>query len=94
MNRCNRSARSGVAAALIAAALCGCASSTYRVPDAALPPLQREPALIETGSRIPRGKEQPVRDGAQNVDVYSEEELEADRPVDTRDAVRRAINGR
>lgn len=93
MNRSDRLVRAATAAALIAA-LGGCASSSYRIPDEAPPSLQREPALIETGSRIPRGKEQPVRDSTQPVDVYSEEELEADRPVDTRDAVRRAVRGR
>lgn len=94
MKKSDLSLLTGLAAAIFIAAASGCTSDNYHVPQQAAPPLHVEPAIIETGSRIPRGKDQPVRDSTQNVDVYTEEELEADRPVNTRDAVRRAVIGR
>lgn len=71
----------------------GCASYSHipnEIPQAAEGP----PAPVTTGSRIPRGPGQEVRDTTQNVDVYSEKELEDERPVSTLDAVQRAIRGR
>ena len=73
-------------------ALGGCASYS-NIPNQ-IPEAQKPPAPVTTGSRIPRGTNQEVRDTTQNVDVYTEQELEEDRPVSTRDAVRRAIRGR
>lgn len=84
--------RCGFALALACLALGGCASYSH-IPNE-IPQAQKPPAPVETGSRIPRGTNQEVRDPTQNVDVYSEQELEADRPVSTRDAVQRAIRGR
>lgn len=79
---------------LSATALASCASDRFYIPDEMPPPRSHEPATVETGSMIPRGKQERVRDTSQHVDVYSEEELEDDRPANTRDAVERAIRGR
>ncbi|MEM6639037.1 MAG: hypothetical protein AAF610_03965 [Pseudomonadota bacterium] len=79
--------------ATVAAIAAGCVSEPYLPhPERASP--DRPPAEITTGTRIPRGTNHEVQDTSQNVDVYTEEELEAERPLNTRDAVNRALRGR
>lgn len=75
-------------------ALAGCATPGFYVPAEQTEGRDQRPDLVETGSLIPTGEKQIVRDSTQPVDVYSDKELEADRPANTRDAVNRALRGR
>ncbi|MFK7885713.1 MAG: hypothetical protein AB8G16_02520 [Gammaproteobacteria bacterium] len=79
---------------LISTLILGCSTSGYYVPTAQSERRDQTPDLVETGSRIPSGEKQAVRDSTQAVDVYSEQELKDDRPANTRDAVKRALRGR
>ena len=91
MIQSERIARTVIAGVVLA--LTGC-TRMAAFPTPKPPSMDAPPQEIVTGSRIPRGTTQAVRDTTQNVDVYSEHEIAADRPVDTREAVRRAIRGR
>jgi len=79
---------------LVTALLLGCSTPGYQVPTEQTQRRDQRPDLVETGSRIPSGEKQAVRDATQPVDVYSEQELKDDRPANTRDAVKRALRGR
>ncbi|MFK8015511.1 MAG: hypothetical protein AB8G17_08715 [Gammaproteobacteria bacterium] len=89
MNR----ARLILAAVITVSALTGCVGDGFYVPDAGPDPIVRESATTETGSRIKRGKDEAVRDSPQRVDVMTEQELEKQRPRNTREAVQRATRG-
>ncbi len=81
------------AVAITAGGLGGCAGGGLYIPDEAPEPVVQEAATTETGSRIPRGKQEAVRDSPQRVDVLSEQDLEKQKPVNTREAVQRATRG-
>ena len=91
MKRLN--ARLVTAVTIAAAGLAGCASNGLYIPDVGQDPIVRESPTTETGSRIPRGKHEAVRDSPQRIDVFTEQDLEKQKPVSTREAVKRATRG-